>query len=67
MEYKEFHNALRIMMNIDRDEMERAKLIDKGDHNQWGTFRKDPFRWFLRMPDNKALIFWDLLKKRLLN
>lgn len=64
MTFQQFHNALRIMASIDRDECERAGLVPRGDHNAWGEFRRNPYRWFLRQDDITARIFWNLIKER---
>lgn len=65
MEFKQFHDALRILANIDRDELESAGVLAKGDHNQWGEFRRNPFRWFIRVPDAKSLKLWGIIETRL--
>lgn len=62
---REFHNGLRILLNIDRDELVAAGVIRHGDHNAWGEFRRDPFRWFIRANDERADKLWELMKKRM--
>lgn len=64
MTLREFHNALRILMNIDRDDLERAGIIGRADHNAWGTFTRDPFRWFIRADDVTAEKLWRLIERR---
>ncbi len=61
----EFHNALRILLNIDMDQLEDAGVIEKGDWGSWGSFRKDPFRWFITAPDAVADRLWTLMQKRM--
>jgi hypothetical protein len=34
----------------------------RGDHNAWGTFRRDAFRWFIRADDETAL--FTLIERR---
>jgi hypothetical protein len=65
MQFREFHNGLRLMLNIDRDELEDAGLIDRGDHNAWGEFRRNPFIWFVRASDERAEKLWALMQKRM--
>ncbi len=65
MELKEFHNALSIMRSIDRVDLENVGLIEKGDHNQWGEFRRNPYTWFIRVSDSKSLKLWDIIQRRL--
>jgi hypothetical protein len=64
MELRAFHNRLRIMIGIDRDELERAGVIARGDHNAWGTFTRDPFRWLIRCDDATAEKLWALIERR---
>jgi len=65
MTFEQFHNALRILLNIDRDKMEYAGIIDRGDLNAWGEFRRNPFRWFICVPDEKAKKLFSIIKERL--
>ena len=60
----EFHNMLRIMVNLDREDLEFAGIIQRGDHNAWGTFRRDPFRWFIRADDQTARKLFTLIHNR---
>lgn len=64
MTLREFHNALRILLNIDRHEMVAANLLRHGDHNAWGEFRRDPYRWFIRASDQDAQTLWRIVEKR---
>lgn len=64
MTFAEFHNALRILLNIDRDELEAAKILPVGDHNAWGAFKRDPFRWFIRSSDDQAHRLWEIIERR---
>ncbi len=65
MTFAEFHNGLRILLNIDRDELEAAGVIQHGDRRAWGEFRTDPFRWFIRASDERADKLWTLMKERM--
>lgn len=65
MKFAEFHNGLRVLLNVDLPELERAGIIRHGDHNAWGEFRRDPFRWFIRADDEKAKKLWALVKDRM--
>jgi len=64
MTLTEFHNALRVLTSIDADELEHAGVIKVNDHNAWGTFRRDPFRWFIRADDATAAKLWEIVKRR---
>jgi len=65
MTLREFHNGLRILLNLDRDVLEDAGIIKPADHNAWGTFKRDPFRWFITAPDAVADRLWGLMQKRM--
>ena len=64
MTFAEFHNALRILTNIDRHELEAAGVIEANDHNAWGEFRRDPFRRFIRSDDATAAKLWAIIERR---
>lgn len=64
MNRAEFSNALRIMTSLDRHELEHAGVLPIGDHNAWGTFRRDPFRWFIRADDDAAKRLFELIQSR---
>lgn len=64
MTLREFHNALRVLLNIDRDELERAGIIGHADHNAWGTFKRDPYRFLIRADDETAEKLWRLIEAR---
>lgn len=65
MNIREFHNGLRVLLNIDRHELESAGIIKTNDHNAWGEFRRDPFRWFIRADDERAKKLWALMERRM--
>jgi len=54
----------RVLLNLDRGELERAAVLPRGDHNAWGTFHRDPFRWFIRADDATAEKLWGLVERR---
>ena len=64
MSIREFHNTLRVLLNIDMDALEDAGVIEVGDRRNWYEFRKDPFRWFITAPDAVADSLWALMQKR---
>lgn len=65
MELREFHNALRVMKNIDRDELVAAGVMPRADHNEWGEFRRNPYNWFLRKPDSICKKVWGIMERRM--
>jgi hypothetical protein len=72
MELREFHNALRVLMNIDADEFYAAVYPGKGryilpTHNQrddWGKFGSNPHLWFIRANDADAKVIWAIIEER---
>lgn len=64
MTFREFHNGLRILLNLDRQDLVDAGVIRPDDHNAWGDFRRNPFRWFIQGSDTQAEKLWVLMQKR---
>lgn len=64
MRFEQFHNALRILTSLDAHDLEAAGVIRNGDHNAWGTFRRDPFRWLIRADDALARKLFSLIEQR---
>lgn len=61
---RDFHNRLRILFNIDRDELENAGVIEAGDVAAWNTFATDPIKFFLRCNDSTTQKLWTLIEAR---
>ena len=55
--YRWFHNALRILCNIDASEF-------PGDECDWPAFRDDPWRYFIRADDAVSKKLYDIIEKR---
>ena len=73
MGFADFHNTLRILLSIDMDEFSTALYPERdgspppiGDPlwDEWYAFRDDPFRWFIREPDERAQAIWTLIETR---
>lgn len=62
---RQFHNGLRVLLNLDRDELVQAGVIAPGDDDAWYEFAGCPFRWFIRAPDEKAGRLWQLMQRRM--
>lgn len=65
MTLEEFHNGLRILLNLERHVLVDAGVLRPSDVNAWGTFVRDPFRFFIRADDRTAEKLWALMKKRM--
>ncbi|WP_276200247.1 hypothetical protein [Chelatococcus sp. XZ-Ab1] len=62
--FDDFHNRLRVLLNIERADLVDAGVIRPTDHNAWGTFHRDPFRFFIRADDATALKLWAIVERR---
>ena len=62
--FAEFHNLLRIMLNIDSWEIEEAGIFPTDCNAEFAEFRRDPYRWFIRAPDEMAKKMWVLIQQR---
>lgn len=55
-----FHNALRVLFNIDRAEFVEAGL----DAERWPDFRANPHGYFIRASQGEAQKLWSLIEER---
>ena len=60
-EFRRFHNALRIMHNIGRDDLLQAGI--QLDDGQWANFEPNPYRWFFRASDQHAHELWGIIQE----
>lgn len=60
--FDQFHNALRIMHWISRDELLQAGI--QLDDEEWRSFQCDPYRWFFRASDQNAHEIWAIIQQR---
>ncbi|TXH51334.1 MAG: hypothetical protein E6Q97_18745 [Desulfurellales bacterium] len=64
---RRFHNAMRILLNLDRDEIETEgviNMLDAAADAKWERFRTDPFRFFIACDDATAEKLWAMIEKR---
>lgn len=65
--FERFHNALRILRSIDKDQFDMA-LTAAGyplsEEHDWSRFRADPYRWFIGAGRDKAKAIWQLVEER---
>lgn len=62
--FAEFHNALRILANIDMSEMVEAGAIASDDTSGYSAFAADPWRWLIRAGDDEARAVWRIVLAR---
>lgn len=60
----EFHNALRILLNIDFRDLVQAGILQSHDQAHWEQFHRDPFRYFIRADDTTVERLWDCIESR---
>ncbi|MGE9266410.1 hypothetical protein ACQKHB_23060 [Escherichia coli] len=63
MTIREFHNGLRVLLNLDMHELESAGVLDSPA--EWDKFTGDPYRYFIRANDDKANRLWNLMQRRM--
>lgn len=63
MKQNEFHNGLRILRSVDRDELE-ASLNERLPDRKWEKFSDDPYRFFIGADDETADAIWRCIAAR---
>lgn len=61
-----FHNAIRILMNIDLHELVDAGIIVEGQETGtcWTRFNNDPLIFIAKLTDEKYDALWQLIEAR---
>jgi hypothetical protein len=61
-----FHNALRILLCTDRDELERAGVIETGPAGfaAWLDYLSEPLTFIVRLADEKFMALWAIIESR---
>lgn len=74
MTFDKFHNALRILMNIDKAQF--METLDPQDmevfsaeqpdwaKEQWCVFANNPHRYFIQCCDSQAKALWKIIEER---
>lgn len=57
----DFHNRLRMLVNIDREEFDPGWGHTDAD---WMAFRENPWRFFILADDNVAAHIWAVMESR---
>lgn len=68
-EAAQFHNRLRILLNIDTQELIASGAGVDPDTNEIRgdfieAFQRDPFRQFIRADDRTAAAIWSIVERR---
>lgn len=61
-EFRRFHNALRILIHFNFDDLRAAGVLD--DLTEFRRFDDDPYRFFIRADDARADALWALIQSR---
>ncbi len=65
MTFEQFHNGLRILLNLDLDQLVAFGVIPSGDFAAWQAFTVDPFRWLVCADDDHGRRLWALMQTRM--
>ena len=60
MELREFHNGMRILLNIESFDLAMANI----DRDAQKQFLEDPLRFFIRCDDETADKLWAIIERR---
>jgi hypothetical protein len=67
MEMDIFHNNLRILLNIEFQELVQFKVFNEEDidvNSKWTAFQRNPFKFFIRADTESANKIWGLIQAR---
>lgn len=61
-----FHNACRIMLNLDLDVLENAGVITPGANggSDWKRYNQDPLMFIIKLPTERYERLWALIQSR---
>lgn len=59
MDFRGFHNALRVLRSLDRHEIAPAL-----SYEDWFDFRDFPYDWFIGAEESKARAVWAAVERR---
>ena len=62
MNYEEFHNGLRVLLNIENDEF--AEATGETSYTAFDLFSRKPHDWFIRAGDQRALGLFAIIAER---
>ena len=62
----EFHSGLRALLNIDKDELENADVINDplNPSRTWGNFKENPFQFYISSSLETLTRLWPLVSER---
>jgi hypothetical protein len=63
MTYDDFHEYLRLLSQLQRQELIHLHAFTEDDYQAWADFRRDPLRWLLRADDHRAAAVWSAIER----
>ena len=63
MTYDDFRNGLRLLSQLQRQDLIRLQAFTEDDLQAWADFKRDPLRWFLRADDHRAAAVWSAIDR----
>jgi hypothetical protein len=63
MTYDDFHDGLRLLSQLQRQELIRLHAFTADDYQAWADFKRDPLRWLLRADDHRAAQVWSAIER----
>ena len=66
MTRERFLNAAKILLNIDKDELEAAGVLTPGavGGSDWTRFNDDPLIFLVKLPDDRYARLWEMIEAR---
>ena len=61
-----FLNAAKILLNMDKDELERAGVLTPSavGGSDWTRFNNDPLIFLVKLPDDRYARLWEMIEAR---
>jgi hypothetical protein len=63
-ELTQVRHTMTAILDLSRVEMETARLVERGSLASWNLFRRDPYRWLLRLDKAGHMALCQLLAAR---
>lgn len=65
MTLEQFHNGLRILLNLDLHDLVAFGVIDTGDFVAWKSYQASPWSWMIRADEGRSRNLWALMQTRM--
>jgi hypothetical protein len=61
--YDDFADGLRLLSQLERQELIYLHAFVEDDYQAWADFKRDPLRWLLRSDDHRAAAVWAAMER----